>query len=461
MSDAGSDLALRPCRTHPLPFPRLVVAVVALGLLLSACFPTLDAEQSRLCRMLLPALFSETEGIRILSSEATAPRAVHVGFSLGSAPEKSRLITCRFGGEGYSAAKRDLAAVLIDGEGLGETQLWLLKARWLESQHAIAADPGAPRAGEDWLEAHSRGTAVAIQHAIGALPRITILALIALSTALIYGLIGRINLAFGEFAAMGGLVMTLALVLSSALSAYSAPAEAIGFFVVLGVTGLWGGWVGAHLLEPLGRRGGQPILVAGVGLMVFVQEGLRLTQGARTIWLPPVGGGSVLIGAGGGFDILLNPRATSLVVMHLVLILTLLLFLRKSRYGMAWRAMAQDPFAAAMMGLDPRFVLVVASVIATALVGLAGASIVLLWGGMNFSGGTTLGLTGLFAAILGGIGSLGGAVLAAITIGALQAIWMALRPIEHWELATFTLLTVFLILKPGGFFGYSGRASWR
>jgi branched-subunit amino acid ABC-type transport system permease component len=359
-----------------------------------------------------------------------------------------------FGGEGYSAAKRDLAAVLIDGVGLGETQLWFLKSRWLESQHAIAADPGPPGNADGLFDVNSRSVAVGVQHVIAALPRITLLALLALATALIYGLIGRINLAIGEFAAMGGILMTLAVGLGTALGGGAMPAEAFAFLGVIAITGLWGAAVGTGMLEPLARRGGQPILVAGVGLMVFVQEGLRLAQGARTAWLAPVGAGSVPIGVGGGFEIMLNPRAISLVVMHAVLITMLLIFLRKSRYGMAWRAMAQDPFAAAMMGLDARFILLVASVLATMLAGLAGASVALLWGGMNFSGGTTLGLTGLIAAILGGIGSLGGAVLAAITIGALQAIWMALRPIEHWELATFTLLSVFLVMKPDGFFGY-------
>jgi len=74
---------------------------------------------------------------------------------------------------------------------------------------------------------------------------------------------------------------------------------------------------------------------------------------------------------------------------------------------------------------------------------------------MNFAGGTMLGLTALIAAILGGIGSLGGAVIGALSIGGFQVAWLALRPIEHWELASFALVTLVLVLRPGGFFGYT------
>ena len=435
-------------------FTRLLAAVLLVAV--GAC-SSLDAEQSRLCRMLLPALFSQDEGITVLASEAQPP-AVHVTFRLGPAGHRAQLLSCRFGGTGYSAAKRDLVAVSINGRGLGETQMWVLKERWLESPFAITADPGAPRGNRRVMEL-PRSVAVALQHAIGALPRITVVALLALATTLIYGLIGRINLAFGEFAAMGGLVMSLVLAIGAAVGVSNPTlAESLGLLTVLAVTGLWGRVIGRSLLDPLTKRGGQPILVAGVGLLVLVQEGLRLAQGARNLWLPPVGGEMVVLAASGDFPVVLSARMLSILVTCLCLVAFLLIFMKKSRFGMAWRAMADDPAAASLVGIDPRGTLILASLIATALAGLAGATVALLWGGMSFSGGTMLGLTGLMAAILGGVGSLGGAVLAAVAIGAAQALWMALYPIEHWELTSFLLLTLFLVLKPGGFFGYADGA---
>lgn len=431
------------------------LAALAFLTLAAACAGSLDAEQSRLCRMLLPALFAQDDGITVIDSEAAGGRAVHITFRAGGKDAPERLLTCRFGGAGYSAAKRDLVAVLIDGVGLGESQLWFLKERWLESQVSVMSDPGPPRRGDGLLELPSRELATALQYALGGLPRLTLLALLALATALIYGLIGRINLAFGEFAAMGGMVASLAILLLAAVFPRLGLAiEPVALLVTLGTIALWGAVAGKRVLHPLAMRGGQPILVAGVGMMIAVQEGLRLAQGARNTWLPPVGEGSFALASGGGFEVMASPRALGIVAMNLLAIALLLLVMRRSRFGRAWRAIADDPEAAELLGLDPRRVLILSSLIATALAGLAGASVTLLHGGITFSSGTMMGLAGLMAAILGGVGSLGGAVLAGALIGMMQTLWMVFHAIEHWELASFTLLAAFLVLKPGGFFGY-------
>lgn len=447
-----------------MPYRALVPRLAALVLLVLAasCAGSPDAEQSRLCRMLLPALYAQDEGIAILDSEAVSGRAVHITFRAGGRHAPERLLSCRFGGTGYAAAKRDLVAVSINGVGLGEAQLWFLKERWLETQFAVIADPGPPGKGMGPIALPSREIATGLQYALGGLPRLTLLALLALATALIYGLIGRINLAFGEFAAMGGMATSLAILFLSVLMPGAGLAiEPPALALALGTVALWGIVVGSRVLHPLAMRGGQPILVAGMGLMVAVQEGLRLAQGGRNTWLPPVGSGSIAIASGGGFEVMASPRALVVVAMNALAIALLLLTMKRSRFGRAWRAIADDPRAAELMGLDPRRVLILASLIATALAGLAGASVTLLYGGITFSSGTMMGLAGLMAAILGGVGSLGGAVLAGALIGAMQTLWMVFHAIEHWELASFTALTLFLVLKPGGFFGYANGAERR
>jgi branched-chain amino acid transport system permease protein len=433
---------------------RLLPLLLLLCTGLAGC-SSLDAEQSRLCRMLLPALYSQSEGISVISSEGGSEgRAVHVAFRAG---ETERLLTCRFGGAGYSAAKRDLVAVQIDGVGLSESQLWFLKERWLETGDAVLSDPGPPdRQGMIHL---SRETAVALQHAIGGLPRLGILSLLALATALIYGLIGRINLAFGEFAAMGGILCTMALIVFAKVG-YQNPVvmAVLAITVVLATASLAGNAVGSLILAPLSLRGGQPMLVAGVGLLLMVQEGLRLAQGSGTLWLPPVGGETIILASAPGFNVHIHPRLIAMVVMNFTAIVGVLVLMARSSFGREWRAIADDPVAAELYGIDPVRVLVITSALATMLAALAGATISLNYGGMNFAGGTVLGITALIAAILGGIGSLSGAILGALVIGSFQITWLALQRIEHWELASFTIVTLALILRPGGFFGYADGA---
>jgi len=427
--------------------------------------PTLwaDAEQARLCRVLIPALFPQEDGIRVTGSEAGGGKSVHVAFRMERNDPRAHLLSCRFGGVGYSAAKRDLVAVLVDGVGLGEASFYFLKFGWLETQDAVAADPGAPADDDAWFEV-SRTGALVLQHAINTLPRAGILALLALATALIYGLIGRINLAFGEFAAVGGVATTLAILVSVALGVPN-PALNAGFalIVVAGVTALAGAVVGGAILHPLSggalmanaraENSGQPIIVAGVGLLVAVQEALRLAQGSGTIWLPPVDPAPIHIASADGFEVVAHLRLVVTAALDWAVVIGVLLFMTRSRFGRAWRASADDPLAASLIGIGERHILIGASALATALAGLAGASVTLNYGGMPFSGGTMLGLTALIAAILGGIGSLRGAVAGAMAIAVAQGVWSALQPIAEWELVSFAGLTLFLILRPEGFFG--------
>lgn len=404
--------------------------------------------------MLLPALYPEDEGIAVLASEPGQRNAVHVTFRLGKGetPAKRHLLTCRFGGTGFSAAKRDLSSVQVDGIGIGEMAFYFLKERWLESQHAIPADPGPPRHRN--VLRLSPEVAVTMQHIINGMPRLGILSLLALATALIYGLLGRINLAFGEFAALGGITTTLsALILGMSANLPVAVIAAIAILNAISLGALYGLITGQAVLWPLSQGRGQPLLVAGVGLLIVVQEGLRLAQGAGTLWLAPVGDEALVLAQAGTFTVTASPRLLAMTALDCAAIVATLLVMTKSRFGRAWRAMADDPFAASLMGIDPKAVLVGASALSTMLAALAGATIALNYGGIHFSGGTMLGLTALIAAILGGIGSLGGAVFGAVMIGAFQVGWSALQPIAHWELASFLLVTCALVLKPDGFFG--------
>jgi branched-chain amino acid transport system permease protein len=433
--------------------------LLPLMLAFSSCAPSLDAEQGRLCRMLIPALFMEDEGIRLIASEGQNGKAVHIAFQIGQDPKGQNLLSCRFGGEGYSSAKRDLVAVSVNGVGLGESSLYFLKERWLESPHAVRADPGPPRTMQRVLHV-PLPMALALQHLIGGLPKLSVMALLALATALIYGLIGRLNLAFGEFAAMGGIVASISVLVLSVLGHRSVGAIA-GFALLYAVltTYMFGTVLGNGVLAPLARGKGQPILIAGVGLLILVQEGLRLAQGARTLWLPPVGEAPLLLARAGSFDVMAHTRTLLILALVWVVIGAVFVLMTKTRFGRAWRALADDPLAAALCGIDARTILVLTSGLATALAGLAGGVMSLIYGGMQFSNGTLLGLSALMAAILGGVGSLSGAVLGAVVIGLLQTLWMAFFPIAHWELATFCLLTLALWLKPGGFFGYADGAN--
>lgn len=429
------------------------LAALALAIPAAGCSWSGDGEQIRLCRMLLPALIDEAAGIRILS-EQSAGREAAILFRQGQSRVPGRLV-CRFAGRGFIGSKRDLVAAALDGRPLGPSALFFLTQHWLASQDSIAADPGP--AGQGEARALPRWAALALQHGLGALPKAGIYALLAAAYALLYGLIGRINLAFGEFGALGGLTGTLAILAGAALGLDSpAIGLAAGLTTGLAVMACGGFVFGRLIAAPLALRPGQHLLVASVGLMVALQEAMRLAQGSGTRWLAPVLNTPLLIGrAGPDFMVVIPPVSLLTAATAFGAALFVLALLRFSRFGRDWRASAQEPLAAALCGVSAQETIVATAVLASILAGLAGFLTVVQYGGIGFAGGTALGLTALLAAIAGGIGSVGGAMLGGLLIGAIETLWSAVLPITDRETALYALLALFLVLRPGGLFGFA------
>jgi branched-chain amino acid transport system permease protein len=127
--------------------------------------------------------------------------------------------------------------------------------------------------------------------------------------------------------------------------------------------------------------------------------------------------------------------------------------MRRSRFGRAWRAYADDPKAAALFGVDGRGLLLRTLALSGAMAGLSGALVVLQYGGLGFAGGFQLGLKALVAAVLGGVGSVAGAFLGGLAIGLFETAWSMLMPIDARDIALYALLAAVLVFRPGGFFG--------
>ncbi len=91
--------------------------------------------------------------------------------------------------------------------------------------------------------------------------------------------------------------------------------------------------------------------------------------------------------------------------------------------------------------------------LAGAMAGLSGFLIVAQYGGLGFAGGFQYGLKALIAAIVGGIGSIPGALLGGIAVGLFETLWSSYLPLEARDVALYAALVVFLVFRPGGFLG--------
>jgi branched-chain amino acid transport system permease protein len=351
---------------------------------------------------------------------------------------------------GRPSRSEELVGVALDGERLDATQLYFLIRFWLTTPEARAADP-SPLGDVAALPRLPFPVAYGLQQAINGVPLAAVYALLAAAYSLVYGLIGRINLAFGALAAAGGYGAAFG---ASALAGASPlPILALAGAYAVFVAGSWGYASSRWVFLPLSRASGQIALVATIGLALFIQEALRLTQGAQLSWVSPLLNQPFGVARAGDFIVTTAWNAWGAAALALGLGAALLALMRGSEFGRQWRALSDDALGAQLFGVDPKAIFAITFTLASALAGVAGFVMTMFYGAVGYGAATTLGLKALVAAILGGIGSLPGAFLGGLIIGAFEAIWSAAFPIDYRDVAVFALLAILLMLRPGGILG--------
>jgi len=434
---------------------RALPLILATLLLLAGCGEGFDTDQTRLCRQAIPAL--NPPEARIAIERATAgplPNTLRLFYrsQSGSGSTRRRSIDCLFAGEGGAIQRGALIGVASDGRPMSDASFYLLRRFYLENRAEPPPDPGMEPS--ENLPVLPFALAYGLQQAMSALPSAAIYALLASAYALIYGLTGRIILSFGEFAALGALASVVGVALLVTL-AVSTPASGlvVAFAVAILVAAFHGFAMGRFVLRHLERSNGQQVLIATIGLAIAMSEYLRLAQGPELRWLPPVFNEPIALARAGSFIVTANPLGLVLAACGLGVALGLVLLLRYSAYGRAWRAVSDDARTAALFGVEARRVHDVALILACAACGMAGVIVTVIYGGMGFAGGFSLGLKALVAAILGGIGSVSGAALGGLCIALFEVVWSSTMPLESRDIAVYSLLVLVLILRPGGFFG--------
>ena len=432
------------------PVFRLIVLLAAA--MLAGCSPALETDQARLCRMTLPALMPEAARIAIVAQRPDADgRGLSVAFTARTPGEEPRdhLAACRFREPGRPNESRDLVSVTLDGRSVSEARLYVLIRYWLATPEGRAADP-APLGDVSALPLVPHPLAYGLQMALDGLPLAAIYGLLAAAYSLIYGLIGRINFAYGEMAAAGGYAAAIAAL--AMVGWPPAPLLTVAFALAAAVAAAWGFAAARAVFIPLRHARGQQVLVATVGLALFLRELLRLAQGDRS-WMSPELNQPFALARGGDFVTVATPMAFLSSAVALAAGLGLVIVFRYSRIGREWRAYADDPLAAELMGVSPAAITARAFALSGALAGLAGATMTAAFGAVGYGLSATLTLKALAAAIVGGIGSLPGAFLGGLIVGAAETGWSALFPIDYRDIAVYALLTIFIALRPSGLLG--------
>ena len=430
------------------------LAVLALlACALASCVDMVDADQARVCRTIVPALNLSAAELEIVrTSPLFSGDGVRVQYRArtqgGSAAE--RFLECRFAVGPPTPDAGLLVGVTTESGPVSEVRLQMLRRFWLRGAE-VAADP-EPVWNARQVPSAPRPLAVTLQHVLTALPATAIYAMLAAAYSLIYGLVGRINLAFGELAAIGGYATFLMFVLVDGSGSLAVPLT-LALSAALASALSYGVATGRLVFAPLMQRTGQQLLIGTISLAIVLQEFMRLAQGPRHLWLRPMLNTPSAVVRADDFLVTVTPAAMTGALLCLVAALAVLWLMKASRFGRTWRACADDPLAAELFGVDRGRVLFQTFALASLLTGLAGYVATIYYGTFGYVGGVSLGLKALIAAIVGGIGSVPGGFLGGLLLGLVETTWSALFPIEFRDLAVFALLVFLLIVRPGGLFG--------
>ena len=415
--------------------------------LLSSC-SEVDVEQARACEHLIAAFEENSATAEIVAREADPEAAGTVIIRYRVAGEE-HWVSCRFAGAGLETERLTLEGVATDRKGpLSAIQLQILRRFWLQNLEALAAARGAAAVDREKLLSH---LLYFLQQVVNSLTVCAVYGLLAMAYTLVYGIVGRINLAFGELLMIGGYVTLLGVYLFAFAGAAVLPLALVAIAVLAaGFTSLYGWTIERLVFRPLRRSGTQAVLIATIGLAIFLQEYVHLAQGSRERWLQPVLSETHVLASAHGFTLVITTFQALIVLLVACAYLTHLKLVDRSRFGMAWRATAQDGVMATLCGIDAGRTVALTFVLGGAYAGVAGCLLALYSGGVSFYMGTVYGFKALTAAIVGGIGSVPGAMLGGLLIGLLETFWSGYLTIAYRDVVVFGMLAAILVFKPEG-----------
>jgi len=282
----------------------------------------------------------------------------------------------------------------------------------------------------------------------------SIYGLIAIGYTMVYGIIGMINFAHGDVFMVGSFMALIVFLALLALGVTFVPlALLIVLILAMALTSLYGWTVERIAYRPLRGSFRLAPLISAIGMSIFLQNMVQVAQGARVKPLPPVITGGYQFGAAEGFVVNVSNVQIIIVVTTIALMVAFSLIVSRTPLGRAQRACEQDRKMAALLGVDVDRTISLTFVMGAALASVAGLMYLLYYGVIDFYIGFVAGVKAFTAAVLGGIGSLPGAMLGGLLIGLIETFWSAYFTVEYKDVAAFSILAIVLIFLPSGLLG--------
>lgn len=293
-----------------------------------------------------------------------------------------------------------------------------------------------------------------IQQTINGLTLGAIYGLVALGYTMVYGIVGMINFAHGEIYMIGAFISLIAFTALGLAGVSWAPlAIVLVLLVAIIFTAVYGWAVERIAYRPLRKSFRLAPLISAIGMSIFLQNYVQLLQGARTRTLPAVVPGSFTLMESQGFSVQITGIQIAIIVLTLALMVALTVLIERTRLGRSQRACEQDMGMAGMVGIDVDRTISLTFVIGAALAAAAGLMVTLYYGSIDFFIGFLAGVKAFTAAVLGGIGSIPGAMVGGLLIGLVEAYWGGYVSGAYKDVAVFAVLILVLTVLPTGLLG--------
>jgi branched-chain amino acid transport system permease protein len=296
---------------------------------------------------------------------------------------------------------------------------------------------------------------VFVQQLINGITLGSIYGLIAIGYTMVFGIIGMVNFAHGDVFMVSAFVALIALLILTTWLGITSMVLALFIVMIVAMifTSLVNWTIERVAYRPLRGSFRLAPLISAIGMSIFLSNFVQVTQGPRNKPIPPLLREVITVMEGNGYDVTISYRQLIIWAITAVLLAAFWYLVTKTSLGRAQRACEQDQKMAALVGVDVDRTIAVTFVIGAALAAVAGTMYLMYYGVVSFYDGFVPGIKAFTAAVLGGIGSLPGAVIGGLLIGLIETMWSAYFSIDYKDVAAFSILAITLIFLPQGLLG--------
>ena len=296
---------------------------------------------------------------------------------------------------------------------------------------------------------------VFLQQLINGITLGSIYGLIAIGYTMVFGIIGMVNFAHGDVFMVSAFIALIAFLIVTTWLGITSVALALLIMLVAAMlfTSLINWVIERVAYRPLRGSFRLAPLISAIGMSIFLSNFVQVTQGPRNKSIPPMVRGEFVLLNQNGYPVTLSYKQLIIWGVTAVLLVAFWYLVARTKLGRAQRACEQDRKMAALVGVNVDQTIAMTFVLAAALAAVAGTMYVMYYGVVTFSDGFVPGVKAFTAAVLGGIGSLPGAVVGGLLIGLIETMWSAYFSIDYKDVAAFSVLAITLIFLPQGLFG--------